>query len=52
MRMLEGMIRGSCSIRASRSSFFCVGVVAFVWMWILRRKKKKKMKKKEKKNNN
>ena len=46
MRMLEGMIRGSCSIRASRSSFFCVGVVAFVWMWTLLKKKKKKKKKK------
>ncbi len=26
----ETMIRGSCSFRASRSSFFCVA-----WMWML-----------------
>ena len=45
MRMLQGMIRGSCSIRASRSSFFCVGFVVLVWMWSLLEKKKKKKKK-------
>ena len=44
-----GMIRGCCSFRASRSSFFCVGFVAFVCIWILLKKKKKEKKKKKKK---
>ena len=41
-----GVIWGSCSLGASRSSFFCVGAVVFVWMLILQKKKKKKKKKK------
>ena len=49
MRMLAGMIRGCCGIRASRSSFFCVGFVVFVGMWMRLKKKKEKKKKKKKK---